>query len=347
MAHRQKAGQKERKVIEIDENLLYADITVVIPTYNRPGVLKDTIESYLAGRVLPRQILIVDQTPKPFDPATVPNNKGVELGVLQSTTPSLTLARNIGARASSYDTILFSDDDILVDEESVAVLAEAMADEAIALVAGVDIAENGVHASPSKPGLARDVMGMLLGMKKPWRRDGYVVRASMRGRYPMPVSERVPTEWAMGYFFCVRRSLMERWDVWFDEGMQRYAYAEDLDFSMRYCACACADGYECVLEPRIYVHHLASTEWRTPSDEAVRYFVDNRRRIARKVYPGRWWYYLTMGWLDTLFALIKLPSDAGYAKCLLRNVYGRRVESGAPEQKGMANKEDDPEGSAG
>ena len=312
----------------------YADISVVIPTYNRPGVLTDTVESYLAGRVLPRQILIVDQTPEPFDPESISDCKGVELGVVRSATPSLTLARNIGARASSCDIILFSDDDILVDGESVAVLAEAMADEGVALVAGVDVAENGVHGSPSKPGFARDAVGTLLGMKKPWRRDGYVVRASMRGRYPMPVSERVPTEWAMGYFFCVRRSLMERWDVWFDEGMQRYAYAEDLYFSMRYCACARAEGLDCVLEPRIYVHHLASTEWRTPSDEAVRYFVDNRRRIARKAYPGRWWYRLTMGWFDTLFALTKLPSDTEYAKCLLRKVYGRRAEPCAPEQKG-------------
>lgn len=312
----------------------YADITVVIPTYNRPGVLKDTVESYLAGRVLPRQIVIVDQTPEPFDPAKIPDRRGVELEVVLCTTPSLTLARNIGARASSNDVILFSDDDIVVDGESIAVLADAMSDDGLALVAGVDIAENGVHGSPAKPGLARDVVGTLLGMKKPWRRDGYVVRASMRGRYPIPVPQRVPTEWAMGYFFCVRRSLMERCDVWFDEGMMRYAYAEDLDFSMRYCACAEKAGLSCVLEPSIYVHHLASSEWRTPSDEAVSYFVANRRRIARKVYPDRWWYLLTMGWFDTLFALTKLRSDPSYSKCLLRNVYGRKASSKYPDRKG-------------
>lgn len=315
-------------------NEAYADITVVIPTYNRPEVLKNTVKSYLSGRVLPQQILIVDQTPEPFDPTAILDCKGVEVGVIRSMTPSLTLARNIGARASKYDTILFSDDDILVNEDSIAVLSEAMANKAVALVAGVDIAENGVHGNPSKPGLARDVAGLLLGMKKPWRKDGYVVHANMRGRYPMPVSERVSTEWAMGYFFCVRRSLMERWGVWFDEEMQRYAYAEDLDFSLRYCARARNEGLECVLEPRVYVHHLASNEWRTPSDEAVRYFVENRLRIARKVYPGRWWYRLTMGWFDTLFALTKLPRDAGYAKCLLRNVYGVRPVKGTRNWKG-------------
>lgn len=300
----------------------YADITVVIPTYNRPEVLKGTIESYLAGRVLPRQIVIVDQTSEPFNPATILDKRGVDIDVVCSAIPSLTLARNIGARVSSNDIILFSDDDIVVNGDSIAVLADTMGDNGLALVAGVDIAENGVHGSPVRLGLARDIVGTLLGMKKPWRNDGYIVRASMRGRYPMPVSQRVPTEWAMGYFFCVRRSLMELWGVWFDEGLKRYAYAEDLDFSMRYCACAKKAGLFCILDPNIYVHHLASSEWRTPSDEAVRYFIDNRRYIARKVYPGRWWYLLTMGWFDTLFALTKLPSDPAYSKCLLKNVYG-------------------------
>ena len=308
-------------------------ITIVIPTYNRPVVLKNTVESYLAGRVLPRQIIIVDQSPEPFDPAIIKETHGVELRVLRSATPSSTLARNIGARASSNDVILFSDDDIVVDEESIALLADAMSDDKLALVAGVDISENEICGNPEKPGFLRDVVGTLLGMKKPWRKDGYVVRASMRGRYPMPVTQRAPTEWAMGYFFCVRRSIMERGGVWFDEGMTRYAYAEDLDFSLRYCAYAEKAGLSCVLEPSIYVHHLASLEWRTPSDEAVRYFVDNRRRIARKVYPRRWWYQLTMRLFDTLYALAKLPTDADYTKCLLRNVYGRRSVSGASIQK--------------
>ena len=56
----------------------------------------------------------------------------------------------------------------------------------------------------------------------------------MRGRYPAPVADMVATDWAMGYFFCVRRSCMERWDCWFDENLKRYAYAEDLDVSIRY-----------------------------------------------------------------------------------------------------------------
>ena len=171
--------------------------------------------------------------------------------------------------------------------------------------------------------MLKEAASMILGLKKPWRKDGYVIRSNMRGRYPVPVMQRVSTEWAMGYFFCVRRSLMERWNIWFDEGMDRYAYAEDLDFSIRYCLMAQQERLNCVLEPKIYVDHLASNEWRTPSEEAVRYFVRNRRRIAHKVYPNRWWYPITMNCFDTLFAIIKMPSDFEYSSYLLKSIYSK------------------------
>ena len=303
---------------------MFAPLTVVIPTYNRPKVLMDTIQSYLAGKVLPSQILVVDQSSVPFDPSSVGNCHGVEIDVVRSSKPSLTIARNVGTRASNNDVILFSDDDILVNEDSIAVLVQRMAELNQALVAGVTVSENYVHGSPKVPSLVNNIAGTLLGLKKPWHKDGYVIKSTMRGRYPMPVRESVPTEWAMGYFFCVRRSLMEQFDVWFDESLERYAYAEDLDFSMRYCSAAKREGFLCTLVPDIYVEHLASTEWRTPSEQAVRYFVDNRRHIARKVFPGQTWRIPVMTVMDILFALSPMPRDAEYARVLLRMLFYKR-----------------------
>ena len=307
-------------------------ITVVIPTYNRPKVLEDTVRCYLSGKTRPSQILIVDQSPEPFDPGRIADRHGVKLDVLRSRAPSLPLARNVGVQAASNDIILFSDDDIIVNKDSVTVLARKMADPSQALVAGVTISENGVHGNLKAPGLANNIIGTLLGLKKPWRKDGYVVKLTMRGRYPMPVFESAPTEWAMGYFFCIRRSLMERFDVWFDESLKRYAYAEDLDFSMRYCVAAGREGLACTLEPDIYVEHLASTEWRTPSEEAVRYFIDNRRHIVRKVYPNQGWRIPVMTAMDALFALSQMPRDTAYAKLLMRTLFSRKESANKPRE---------------
>lgn len=299
----------------------FVPLTVVVPTYNRPETLRATLESYLSGWAVPNEIVVVDQSDVPFNPAVLGDTRGCSVLTISSAPPSLTRARNVGASRASNDSLLFSDDDVLVDADTVALLANLMGDSTLALVAGVDLPENAVHTS----GLRRrcflaDIPGLLLGMKKPWRCDGYIIRSSMRGRYPFPVANRVPTEWAMGYFFCVRRSLMQAYDVCFDERLSRYAYAEDLDFSMRYCVAARREGYNCILEPNLYVNHLGSKEWRTPSDESTRYFVENRRYISRKVFPKKWWYRLAMNWFDFLYALTQIGNHE-YCASLMRHLF--------------------------
>lgn len=298
-----------------------APISVIIPTYNRPETLLATVKSYLSGSVVPAEILIVDQSEVPFDLSVLGDTRGCSVMVSSMTTPSLTRSRNTGARQATHDVLLFSDDDVLVDADSIRLLAESMYDPGVALAAGVDLPENAVHTEGLKPtGFIKDLPGVLLGLKKPWRKDGYIVRSNMRGRYPFPVERRVSTEWAMGYFFCVRRSLMQGWGIWFDESLRRYAYAEDLDFSYRYCEKAHKEGLKCVLEPSIYVNHLGSKEWRTPSEEAVSYFIGNRRYLSRKIFPGRWWYRFAMNWFDLLFALANIRNHS-YCRSLLRHIF--------------------------
>lgn len=83
--------------------------------------------------------------------------------------------------------------------------------------------------------MIKSISGTILGMQKFWRKDGYVIKSNMRGRYAPGIESDVKTEWAMGYFFCVRKSVIACMDHYFDEHLIRYAYAEDLDFSYRYC----------------------------------------------------------------------------------------------------------------
>lgn len=304
-----------------DNDARILPLTVVIPTLNRPSVLLATVQSYYAGEFVPAEIIVVDQSAAVTRLGEIEVPPGAGLRVIRIDEPSSTRSRNVGARASRYDVILFSDDDVLINDESMCILMEQMRDKTIALVAGVDISDNGIYGPSHISGPAQNFAGVLLGLKKPWKKTGYIVKSNMRGRYPSPVCKVVSTEWAMGYFMCVRRSLMEHWNIWFDEHLQRYAYAEDLDFSMRYCSAAAKDGLRTLLDPNIYVYHLASKEWRTPSDEAVQYFVNNRRYLSKKLFPKRWWYRIAMRWFDTLFALSCAPRDVAYLKQLLRAVW--------------------------
>ncbi len=295
-------------------------ISVVIPTYNRPNILVSTVQSYLAGDVLPTEIVIVDQSETAIDHKSIGDARGVNVRIVNSDVPSSTRSRNIGVRESTNDIVLFSDDDVLVASNTIEQLWLDMQETDIALIASINKTENSLYGEATSTGVARSVGGILMGMKKPWRKGGYVVRSNMRGRFASHMTVPQPTEWAMGFFFCVRKSLMERWDCWFDESLKRYAYAEDLDFSMRYCSRASSEDMRTIVDPRLWVQHLASTEWRTPSDEATHYYVQNRRYISKKIYPCRWWYRLSMSWFDTLWALANIR-DTAYCVCLLKEVW--------------------------
>lgn len=50
--------------------------------------------------------------------------------------------------------------------------------------------------------------------------------------------------------------------------------------------------------PQIYVNHLASKEWRTPSYEATLYAIANRRYLSYKIYPTQFWKRWFLSWSD-------------------------------------------------
>ena len=90
----------------------------------------------------------------------------------------------------------------------------------------------------------------------------------------------------MGFFFAVRRSLIEKWALGWDENLTSYAYAEDLDFSMAYCKKAKAEGYECILSDRVHVAHLATKEYRIPTRKNTFMYVINRAYLCQKHHLG-------------------------------------------------------------
>ena len=173
-----------------------------------------------------------------------------------------------------------------------------MQNSKVALVAGINKKDNALYGGKNKDNQLKAFVSTLFGLKKFWRNDGYVIRGSMRGRYAVGITNKVPTEWAMGYFFSVKKSLCDKCTIQFDENLKRYAYAEDLDFSIRYCEKAKIGGRACILNPEIYVDHLASKEWRTPSKEATLYAIANRRYLSYKLYPKKFWNRWLLLWND-------------------------------------------------
>lgn len=115
------------------------------------------------------------------------------------------------------------------------------------------------------------------------RNEGHVTKAVF-GRFPERCGEQTPTQWAMGFCFAVRRSCVERWQLRFDEHLQYYAYAEDLDFTYRYYKYATKEKMLCFFSNQFVVTHQASQEYRTPTRQATFFYVLNRYYLSKKLF---------------------------------------------------------------
>lgn len=269
------------------------DISIIIPTRNRLQSLRQTISSACAGSGIPKQIIVVDQSDTPIQyyelADIVPDS--TELRVAFRKEPSITAARNLGIRMATCAIILFMDDDVMLNASSLIRLYRNFGD--------------GMTALAAAPHLARDADGKrypaLIGTfflrKKLFRKGGYVCKGAVLGRYPDRYKGAVPTEWAMGYFFAVRRDLLERFGIWFDEKLISYAYGEDLDFSYAFIKMAHKEGYKAMLDPDIYVNHLGSKEWRIPSQKATYMYVINRYYLSCKHFKPLYMRFL-LAWSD-------------------------------------------------
>ena len=255
----------------------FVPISVVIPTMNRPETLERTLSTYAAGEMLPEQIIIVDQTEdenKKHVVQQISRKYGCDYLYLRE--PSLTAARNIGRQAANYEIIVFSDDDIDVYDDTMKCIFEIMRLQDIALIAGID----------DLTGASKTNIGYILGTKSYKKRNIGHVTKSILGRYPDHVTGEIQTEWAMGYFFAVRKSCINKWNLSWDERLISYAYAEDLDYTYRYCKKAKQEGLKCILTDKVHVKHLASKEYRVPSRKSTFMYAIHRRYIADKNHMG-------------------------------------------------------------
>ena len=106
-------------------------LTVVIPTFNRPAIVVDTVRRLQALDPPPDAIIVIDQTPA--------KNEGLaamEISVLRLDAPSIPHAMNEGLLAATTPLVLFLDDDVEPAPNLIAAHRDAHADETIWAVVG-------------------------------------------------------------------------------------------------------------------------------------------------------------------------------------------------------------------
>lgn len=255
-------------------------IAVLIPTMNRPRALKRTIDSYLSAEYIPRQIVVVDQSET--EECSEENKKLLsKISEIKTTyyhqkKPSLTMARNRALKLADEDVIICSDDDVDVYQNTIKNVFDIMKDDSVSMIAGWD---DNMPRSYSK-------IGYFIGTKSFINRNKGHVTYSMLGRFPEKISIMTETMWAMGFFFVVRKSLVEKWNIEWDEKLLGYAYAEDLDFSYNYYKKSKREHKKCIFSKKVHVLHLASQEYRTPGRKSTFMYVLHRYYLNQKHNRG-------------------------------------------------------------
>ena len=291
------------------------DVSVIIPTMNRVESLKKTINRMLSCKFIPGQIIVVDQTEKIKIRQEIFSyienmKKIVEITYEYQSNPSSTKARNKGISLSKYEIVIFSDDDVEVKDNNIKNVFDIMSNkEDIAMIGGLD--------KNSDIGGKR---GYLIGTKSLLKRKKGHVTKAIFGRYPDVIPETTTTEWAMGYFFCVKKSLLEEGKIKFDERLIKYAYAEDLDFSYRYNNFCKKYGMKSILTKEVMVRHLVSKEYRITNELQTYMFLANRRYLYAKFYGMRS-IPILMTWANFCFLLdkvLKREEPITYLKCWMK-----------------------------
>jgi GT2 family glycosyltransferase len=91
--------------------------SLIICSRNRSGMLAETVRSVLAGREVPTELIVVDQSDVPTDGlASAGGSSGCEVRYTWSPVHGLSHANNLGVRLARHEVLVFTHDDVHADE---------------------------------------------------------------------------------------------------------------------------------------------------------------------------------------------------------------------------------------
>lgn len=260
--------------------MLFKDISIIIPTMNRYNSLKQTINKILKGDVCPTEIIIIDQSNEKEDLKNYLDKLPEQISIVyvEQQEPSLTCARNKGLLLAKNEIVIYSDDDVDVEKDTLSSIYDIFLESNdIVGIGAIDLNSTDKYSILSK------CYDILFGTYKPYAKSGYVLK-SMIGKYPNKINGRVNTEWMMGYFFAINKTFVIKNNLKWDELLQSYAYPEDLDFSYRLYKKALLENKKIILDENVKVSHLVTKEWRIASRKQSYMYVIHRRYLTYKYF---------------------------------------------------------------
>lgn len=272
-------------------------VSIIIPTLNRASSLARTLGFISKSSILPDEVIIVDQSP--IDTAEkikeLCDSQTLKIKYIHVSEPSSSKSRNIGLELCKNDIAIFMDDDVDIGIDTIRNILILFRDNSISMVGGID------SGSPPKKLSLPSLIFFRSSFFK--RYKGHVSMAGY-GVFPQNPQGETPTEWAMGFFFSIRKSLAQKWGLKFDENLKYYAYAEDLDFTYRYFLKSREENLKCIMSTAATVLHNVSREYRLPSRQRTFIEICHRRYLMAR-HGNTVLRQLIMLWSDIGAALMR------------------------------------------
>lgn len=280
-------------------------ISIIIPTRNRIKTLKECLLKIDKSTIKPKEIIIVDQSDIKVNLNEYKFKISQNIIIIHQDCASSTKARNNGLKKASGDIILFMDDDTFLNKYSLENLLKTFEiSNDIKLVTSIDINSRNMKKYS-------DILGLIFCRKKISNKGGYICKGAMLGRYNHDTLYVNETEWAMGYFFAIRKDVVDSYNLKFDENLISYAFSEDLDFTYSCSKNIIKNKGKCIINNNIYVNHLGSKEFRIESEKSLSMYVINRLYLSYKHFKSPI-YRIILIWSDVGEIIRRILSKSEY-----------------------------------
>lgn len=247
------------------------EISVVIPTLDRPKDLAELLLTILNQSHPPHEVIIVDdsQTDSSVEiiESFAPRFKSIRcsLKCVKGNGDGLTSARNLGVKYSNGDVVLFLDDDTLLKNDLLHSLSSFLMDHPNSMGVQPQVYGLSVRAANDTKRKIENATYKTL-MLSYNKQNRLAVRRSGASVFPYsyPLTEEIEAQRLDGCCMCYQRQLFD--ELSFDTNLKRWGSMEDLDFSYRLYKKHPGTLHAI---PSATITHKKSTESRPPSKTAI------------------------------------------------------------------------------
>jgi len=252
------------------------DISIVIPTYFRPEDISALFKSILIQTVLPKEVIVVDDTPDKsiFNMCIKFNNffKNKDVVLIYARNKgerSSARARNMGIRLSRSKYVLFLDSDALLDRNYI---------KEILIIFDINDDALGVQGWVVGPGYRRK-RGIKRYLSHFFNKLFLLGNSSINRcnlfEYPRILDTTIRCQWLSGSNMTVKRDILNM--IKFDDKLYKYSFSEDMLLSHQIYQIHPNSLY---MTPDAKLYHLASDQGRMKKSHISYRLIDSQRKYV-------------------------------------------------------------------